>query len=151
MLRLNLSNKERWLDLGHGVKVKVLPMTTPLMLNAQGTRAVTSGDVTETAADATVGFAVAVAKLAITDWSGVGDADGKAIAVTPAGIDALLQVFPIFTAFQRQYISPGISLVAEKNGSAPSLNGTTAGARRTAGNAKAPAKNAPRAKTRPQR
>lgn len=149
MLKLDLSNKERWLDLGHGVKVKVKPMTTQLMLEAQSARATVSDDADESVADTTVNFAAAVARQAITDWSGVGNEAGKAVPVSPEGIDALMRVFPIFTAFQKQYINVGMSLVMEKNGSAPSLTGTTAAARTTARPAKKPVKSAPRKKTRP--
>jgi hypothetical protein len=150
MLRLNLSSKARWIDLGSGVKVECLPITTQLMLSAQADRsaaAVHDLEAVEAAAEQTIGFATAVAKRAIISWSGVGDESGKAVAVTPAGIEALLAVFPLFQAFQREYISPGLSLAQEKNGSAPSLNGTTAAARTTARPARKSAKSAPRAKT----
>lgn len=149
MLKLDLSNKERWLDLGHGVKVKVKPMTTQLMLEAQSARATGADETDESLADTTVNFAAAVARHAITDWTGVGDEAGKAVSVSAEGIDALMRVFPIFTAFQKKYINVGMALVMEKNGSAPSLTGTTAAARNTAKGAKAPAKSARRAKTRP--
>lgn len=149
MLKLDLSNKERWLDLGHGVKVKVRPMTTQLMLEAQTKRGDVDLDDELSEADMTVSFAASVARRAITDWTGVGDEAGKATPVTPEGIDALMRVFPMFTAFQKQYINVGLSLVMEKNGSAPSLTGTTAAARNTAKGAKKPVKSARRAKTRP--
>jgi hypothetical protein len=35
MLRLNLSNEPRWLDLGHGVRLLVEPLTTAIMLAAR--------------------------------------------------------------------------------------------------------------------
>ena len=50
----------------------------------------------------------------------------------PAGIDALLEVWPIFEAFQAIYVSKGLLLDAEKNASAPSPTGTSAGATATA-------------------
>ena len=52
--------------------------------------------------------------------------------VTPEGIDALLEVWPIFEAFQATYVSKGLLLDAEKNASAPSPTGTSAGATATA-------------------
>lgn len=35
MLRLNLSNEPRWLDLGHGVRLLVEPLTNAIMLAAR--------------------------------------------------------------------------------------------------------------------
>jgi hypothetical protein len=46
---------------------------------------------------------------------------------SPAGIDALLEVWPIFEAFQAAYVSKGLLLDAEKNVSALSPTGTSAG------------------------
>ena len=77
-------------------------------------------------------FAKAIARRAVTEWEGVGDADGNPVPVTPAGIDALLEVWPIFEAFQAVYVSKGLLLDAEKNASAPSPTGTSAGATATA-------------------
>ena len=49
-------------------------------------------------------FAAALARRAIVNWEGVGDADGTVIAVTPEGIDALLSLWPIFEAFNLLYV-----------------------------------------------
>lgn len=150
MFKLNLTSKPTWIDLGHGVKVECLPMGTQLMLSAQADRTAIAEETTDAAegtAHQTIGFATAVAKRAIINWSGVGDEKGKSVPVTPEGIEALLAVFPLFQAFQREYISPGLSLAQEKNVSAPSPNGTTAAAQTTARPARKPAKRAPRAKT----
>ena len=59
-------------------------------------------------------MAKAVARLAVADWEGVGDADGEPVSVTPEGIDALLDVLPIFEAFQLRYVSKGLLLEEEK-------------------------------------
>jgi hypothetical protein len=80
----------------------------------------------------------------VVDWEGVGDADGTVIAVTPEGIDALLSLWPIFEAFNLLYVSRGMLLDAEKNGSAPLPTGTSVGATATARPAKRSAKTAPR-------
>jgi hypothetical protein len=45
----------------------------------------------------------------------VGDAEGKPLSVTPDGIDALLEIWPIFEAFQTRYIAGALILDAEKN------------------------------------
>lgn len=57
------------------------------------------------------GFYAAVDK----DWEGVGDEDGKPLPLTPEGIDALLELWPIFEAFQSTYIAGALILDAEKN------------------------------------
>ncbi len=35
MIKLNLSNEARWVDLGHGVRLKVKPLTTAVMMAAR--------------------------------------------------------------------------------------------------------------------
>jgi hypothetical protein len=128
MIRLDLSREPRWLDVGHGVRLRVGPLTTALMAAARSDPAVTSlpdGASNETIA---VAMAKALARLVVEDWEGVGDADGNPVPVTPEGIDALLDILPLFEAFQLRYVSKGLLLEAEKNGSAPLPNGISAGA-----------------------
>ena len=132
MIRLDLSREPRWLDLGHGVRMHVGPLTTALMAAARSDPAVTSlpeGASNETIA---VAMAKALARLVVEDWEGVGDADGNPVPVTPEGIDALLDILPLFEAFQLRYVSKGLLLEAEKNGSAPLPSGISAGATSTA-------------------
>jgi len=73
----------------------------------------------------------------------VGDAMGQPTPVTPEGIDALLEIWPVFEAFQTQYVAKGLILDAEKNFSAPSPTGPSAGATGIAPPARAPAPTAP--------
>jgi hypothetical protein len=77
-------------------------------------------------------------------WEGIGDADGKPIDPSPEAIDALLDVWPIFEAFQLTYVSKGLLLEQEKNVSAPSPNGPSAGATDTAKPARKRARTARR-------
>ena len=74
-------------------------------------------------------MAKAVARRAVLDWDGVGDEVGKALPVSPEGINALLEIWPIFEAFQTIYVAKGLILDAEKNASAPLPNGPSAGAK----------------------
>jgi len=62
--------------------------------------------------------------------------------VTPEGIDALLDIWVLFDAFQVKYLASGLLLDQEKNGSAPSPSGTSAGATATARPAKGRARSA---------
>jgi hypothetical protein len=143
MIRLDLSREPRWLDLGHGVRVHVGPLTTSLMAAARSDPLVT--DLPEGASNETIAVAMAkaLARLVVLDWEGVGDAAGEPLPVTPEGIDALLDILPLFEAFQLRYVSKGLLLEQEKNGSAPSASGTSPGATGTAGPAPAPAPSAP--------
>ena len=143
MIRLDLSREPRWLDLGHGVRLHVGPLTTSLMAAARSDPSVTAlpeGASNETIA---VAMAKALAQLAVLDWEGVGDADGTPLPVTPEGIEALLDILPLFEAFQLRYVAKGLLLEQEKNASAPSPNGTSAAATGTADPVPASAPSAP--------
>ena len=152
MLRLNLTHEAQWLDLGHGVQILIAPMTTALMMaarkEAQGQITLPYGpDVDDSDLD-TDGIALAMAKavgrIAIQDWKGVGDDNGFALSVSPEGIDALLNIWPIFEAFQTKYVARAMILDAEKNASPPLPNGNSAGAATIAKPAQAPARTARR-------
>jgi hypothetical protein len=49
-------------------------------------------------------------------WEGVGDEKGKAAAVTSDGIAALMELWPVADAFEREYLAALYLLDAEKNG-----------------------------------
>lgn len=132
MIRLDLSPEQQWLDLGHGVRLKLLPLTTALMVATRSDPTVQDLD-PEASNDARAAiFAGALARRAVVDWEGVGDAEGNPLPVTPEGIDALLSLWPIFEAFNLSYVSRGMLLDAEKNASAPSPTGPSVGATPTA-------------------
>jgi len=119
MLRLNLSTEPHWLDLGHGVRLMVEPLTTAIMLAARSDPAIVAAaaDAENSASNDDLAriVAKAVARIVVKDWEGVGDADGKPLPLTPEGIDALLELWPIFEAFQTKYIAGALILDAEKN------------------------------------
>lgn len=151
MLRLDLKRKASWVEMGHGVRLKCEPLTTAVMAAAR--RDLKAEGIAEEAGQEEIGIAMAkaVARRVIVEWEGVGDADGKPIAVTPEGIDALLDVWVLFDAFQEKYLASGFLLDQEKNGSALSLSGTSAGATNTAPPAKGRARSAQRKPTLPKR
>ena len=119
MLRLTLSNEPRWLDLGHGVRLLVEPLTTAIMLAARSdpTIIAAAGYAEGSASNDDLAriVAKAVARIVVKDWEGVGDEDGKLLPLTPEGIDAMLELWPIFEAFQTKYIAGALILDAEKN------------------------------------
>ena len=92
MLRLNLSTEPRWLDLGHGVRLLVEPLTTAIMLAARSdptiVAAAVDADGSASNDDLARIVAKAVARIVVKNWEGVGDEDGKPLPLTPEGIDA---------------------------------------------------------------
>jgi hypothetical protein len=119
MLRLDLLSEPRWLDLGHGVRLLVEPLTTAVMLAARSDPAIvaaaTDAEGSASNDDLARIVAKAVARIVVKDWEGVGDTEGNPLPVTPDGIDALLEIWPIFEAFQTKYIAGALILDAEKN------------------------------------
>ncbi len=132
MLRLDLTSSPRWLDLGHGVRLRLAPLTTALMMAARSDPAVEALAADAADAERALVFARAVAIRALLDWEGVGDAAGDPLPVSPEAVAALLDLYPLFEAFQLGYLAPGLALEQEKNASAPSPSGATAGAIATA-------------------
>ena len=132
MIRLDLKREPHWLDLGHGVRVHVRPCTTALMMaaRAEAQRSpVPSTNEAQAAGERTAALVKALGRLGIQAWEGVGDTDGEPVPLTPEGIDALLDLWPMADAFERLYLGPALLLDAEKNAFAPAPNGTSAGAR----------------------
>jgi hypothetical protein len=132
MLKLDLSKKPRWLELSPGVRVQLLPLTTALMVSTRGDITVETLPEDASNEDRALVFAKALGRRAVIAWEGVGDADGEVLGLTPEGVDALLDVYPIFEAFQSGYVAKALVLEQEKNVSAPLPTGTSAGAIGTA-------------------
>jgi hypothetical protein len=101
------------------VRVQVRPCTTALVMaaraEARGLEAAASrgSDSAHATGVRTAGFLKALGRLAIDAWEGVGNAAGEP-AVTPEGIDALLDLWPLAEAFERLYLGPALLLDAEK-------------------------------------
>jgi len=151
MLTLDLTNAPRWVELIPGLRLQLRPLTTALMVAARADPALDIAAAEGEAPDSTEALALTMAKAlarqAILDWEGVGDADGQSLPVSPAAIDALLDIWPVFEAFQTIYVSKGLLLDAEKNVSPPLPTGSSAGASATARPAKARARTARAAQT----
>ena len=163
MLTLDLTNAPRWHDLAPGVRVQLRPLTTALMVATRSDPAVEAvpDDSPQEDLDETIDadpavisdeeramvFAKALARRAVLAWEGIGDATGNPVDVSPEAIDALLDIWPIFEAFQLTYVSKGLLLEQEKNASAPSPSGPSAGASDTATPARKRARTARRGKT----
>ncbi|HBS49532.1 MAG TPA: hypothetical protein DEA05_05310 [Rhodobacteraceae bacterium] len=144
MLTLDLTNAPRWHDLAPGVRVQLRPLTTALMVATRSDPAVEAVPEEASEEERAVAFAKALARRAVLAWEGIGDAGGKPIEPSPEAIDALLDVWPIFEAFQLTYVSKGLLLEQEKNVSAPLPSGPSEGAKATAKPARKSAKTARR-------
>ncbi len=143
MIRLNLTATPQWLDLAPGLRLLVGPLTTALMVSARADMAIESLPDTASTEELALAMAKAVARRAILDWEGVGDEDGNVVPVTPEGINALLEIWPVFEAFQTGYVAKGLILDAERNVSAPSPSGPSAAATGIVPPAKRAARTAP--------
>jgi len=143
MIRLNLTASPEWLDLAPGLRLQVAPLTTALMVSARADAAVEALPQDASQEDLALAMAKAIARRAVLDWEGVGDDAGNILPVSPEGIDALLEIWPVFEAFQTSYVARGLILDAEKNASAPSPTGLSAGATGTARPVPAPVPTAP--------
>ena len=143
MIRLNLTASPSWLTLAPGLRLQVAPLTTALMVSARADPVLEALPDTATQEELALAMAKAVARRAVLDWEGVGDDAGDAVPVSPEGIDALLEIWPVFEAFQTQYVAKGLILDAEKNVSAPSPSGPSAVATGIVPPAKLPAPTAP--------
>ncbi|NHB78380.1 hypothetical protein [Rhodobacter calidifons] len=143
MLTLDLSNAPQWCDLIPGVRVRLRPLTTALMVSARGDPAI--ADLPEGAAteEAALAMAKALARRAIIGWEGIGDAAGHPIDPRPEAIDALLDIWPAFEAFQTLYVAKALLLEAEKKVSAPLPTGRSVGAKATARPVQDPVPTAP--------
>jgi hypothetical protein len=128
MIRLDLKREPYWLDLAPGVRVRVRPCTTALVMAARAS--MIAGGEDENARGAAL--LKALAQAAILDWAGIGDETGNPIPPSPERIDALLDLYPVFRAFETGYFLPALALDAEKNACAPAPNGTSAAAPNTA-------------------
>ncbi|MDM7462463.1 MAG: hypothetical protein P3W95_002230 [Tepidimonas taiwanensis] len=142
MLTLDLTNAPRWLDLLPGVRLKLRPLTTALMVSARADPAVEALPPEAMTEELALAMAKAVARRAVLDWEGVGDAEGNPVGVSPEGIDALLEIWPAFEAFQAAFVATGRLRDRQKNASAPSPSGPTAGAKATVRPARKPARTA---------
>jgi hypothetical protein len=118
MLKLDLASDPRWIDLTSGVRVKVKPLTSALMLAARHdprVQALAQDDETPDEDALTLEVTKVLAGLVIEDWEGVGDGSGQPAPVSQEWIDALLDLWPMFEAFQEKIVAGAMLVDAEKN------------------------------------
>ena len=139
MIRLDLSDDPRWLELGRGVRVQVRPLTTPVynLIQARALELMgqleDDGELALDLAGRTIREALyrslitkGLALYAILAWEGIGAEEGPA-PVTPATIEAFIDGQPVLAqVFHHAYLEPFTLLDAEKNASPPAPVGTGA-------------------------
>lgn len=155
MIRLNLETEPYWIDLPHGVRVFVRPLTTAIYEAAQakGARLVAeilrehseislAGGTVEGLPDledrdAVAGlsqflFAQALAMSAIIRWEGVLGEEDEPIEVSPDAVASLMKFHRMAEEFVVAYTRTHVEAIAEGNASRPSPSGTSAAGRNTA-------------------
>jgi hypothetical protein len=130
----------RWVELPHGVRVFMKPVTTAVELAAQTAvkrrlEALDEALREDASLMRGLGFAwlcEELARYAVTEWEGVQDAAGAAVPCTPEALARLMEVGPIANAFFVQAMKPAADVAAEGNASGPVPRGTSGRARNTA-------------------
>lgn len=96
-------------------------------------------------------FAKIVARMVIESWEGIEAEDGSPAPVTDQYVNAFLDHPALYDRFTAVYLSRWLSVQLEKNVSAPSPNGTSAGEETTAAPAPESAPSARAKSTPPKR
>jgi hypothetical protein len=123
-----------WLDILPGVRIRLRPISVAAVLIARARVVEKLRDLAASATEeeknalCSAVFVTSLAKSGVVAWEGVVGADGAPAPVTPENIDAALSILPVFDALDRRYVGPYLSTEDEKNASAPSPNGASAGA-----------------------
>jgi|SRR5579883_356604 hypothetical protein len=115
---LKLAARERnpyWLDLLPGVRIKIRPITVAAIIGARqaAPEALKTQNDQEIFAGSAA-FTRSIARWGITEWEGVGDADGTPVSPSPENIDALLELWQAFDAIDQLYIAPALIGAQEK-------------------------------------
>lgn len=143
MIRLSLSAEPRWLEPLPGLRILVRPLSTTVMGDAREDPIMEGLTEESPRRELAVRLGKALARAAILEWEGVGDEAGEPLPVTPAAVDALMELFPVFEFWQLHYVQPALTLDAEKNGSGPLPTGTSEGVDPTAAPAASAVPSAP--------
>jgi hypothetical protein len=146
MIRITALTAPAWITVADGLRLYCQPVTSLVM--SQAKLAVARLDISAADDDA---LRIArfdllcreLARIVITDWEGVGDADGQPIAVDALRIDALMNLKTVLDTFTARVVVPAFAMAAEKKDLAPLPDGTTAGVPNTAAVAPASANDAP--------
>lgn len=146
LVRLDLTLEDRWTTLLAGFDVLHGPVTSAILAEAgHAANAVPDEGADKTSIEArTVAITKFIARAVIRDWRGVvDDATGDPLPVTAATIDAVMDVWPIFRAFNERIIDARIRIDREKKDLPTLQNGTSGSGPDTAPTATGSAPTAP--------
>ena len=140
LVRLDLTLEDRWTTLIAGFDVLHGPVTSAILSEAgHAAMIVAEGEAPPSLEARTVAITKFIARSVIRDWRGVvNEATDEPLPVTPATIDAVMDIWPVFRAFNERVIDARIRIDREKKGLPPLQNGTS-GAEPTTAPTAAPA------------
>jgi hypothetical protein len=115
MIKLDLKKEPYWLDLPYGVSIRVKPVTTAFIMAAR-VQTLKDAAGSEDAAARSALLLKNLAVLVIEAWEGIGDDAGNIASVTPEAVKAFMDLWPMANAFEDLYLTPALTLEAEKNG-----------------------------------
>jgi urease accessory protein UreF len=137
-----LAQKERWVELPHGVRLRVAPITTIMVAAAQAAARKRVLDLLgkeemPEQENLRRGVALmltiqALGRECIRAWENVVDEEGAAVPITPGAIEVLLSHEEMAFAFFESVMNPLQAVQAEGNASGPAPHGTAAAGRNTA-------------------
>ncbi len=144
MIKLN-TNGFSWLDLGDGQKVQCKTPSYIDLKTAEKHKNVKGaglGKDGKPSADAAIYMAKNLVMDTLIGWAGICDEDGNPVEYSEEGKEAFSKNLDASTQYLTAYVDRINVADAEKNASAPSLNGSTAGETTIAAAAEATAKTA---------
>ena len=126
MLTLDLSCEPEWLDLPHGVRLRVRPIDRVVRAAAEGAAlakakvALAEADAPEDSPAFKTLYLLLLTRLlarhAVLAWEGVGDRDGAPLALSPEALDALLDRDDMLLAFWDRVVNRADPMESEGNG-----------------------------------
>ena len=149
LVHLDLSTGDRWTTLIAGFEILHGPVTSAILSEAGHATHLPVVEAPAEPPEAGVESRVVaitrfIARSVIRDWRGVvDDATGEPLAVSPAAIDAVMDIFPIFRAFNERVIDARIRIDREKKDLPTLQSGTSGSGQDIAPTATDPAPTAP--------
>lgn len=123
-VRLRAAGEPRWIDLPHGVRLKVRPVTSATVAAAQSAgrrKMMEFPEDVRADADYVTGLAFAItvsalARLSVVEWEGVLTEEGDPAPVSPDAVDMLMLQEDMAFAFWAASTATVHEVVAEGNG-----------------------------------
>lgn len=145
LVRLNLSTEDRWTELFGGFAILHGPVTSALLAEAAHAAFALVPDDAENASDVVNRRAIEItrfiARTVIRDWRGVlDDVTNEPLPVTPETIGAVIDIFPVYTAFNAKIVDARARVEHEKKDLPPLQSGISGAGQTTAPTATDPAR-----------